>query len=74
MPEIAGRRYEMIVGTDVATRDGEFLELYDGEEQVLEVFYSDIDGSTTFTAYRQDLPLLVVEWAIAEAKARLTPR
>jgi hypothetical protein len=74
MPEIAGRQYKMIVGSDVSERDGMFLELYDdNEESILEVFYSDADGSLTFTAWRQDLPLAVVEWAIAEGKCRLIP-
>ncbi|HEY0646757.1 hypothetical protein [Phenylobacterium sp.] len=73
MPEIAGRQYEVIVGSDVAERDGMYLELYDAAEQILEVFYSDADGSMTFSAFRSDLPLAVVEWAIAEGKARLIP-
>jgi len=73
MPEIAGRQYEVIVGSDVAERDGMYLELYDAAEQILEVFYSDADGSMTFSAFRSDLPLVVVEWAIAEGKTRLMP-
>ena len=63
MPEIGGRKYDVIVGSDVAERDGMYLELYDEAEQILEVFYSDADGSMTFSGYRQDLPLDVVEWA-----------
>ncbi len=73
MPEIGGQQYDVIVGSDVATRDGMYLELYEATEQILEIFYSDVDGSMTLTAYRQDLPLGVVEWAIAEGKARLIP-
>jgi len=73
MPEIAGRKYRAVVGSDVSARDGMFLELYDAEEQLLEVFYDDGNGEMTFTAYREDLPLPVVEWAIAEGKARLIP-
>jgi len=73
MPEIAGRQYEVIAGSDPPESDGMYLELYEAAEQLLEVFYSDADGSMTFSAYRQDLPLVVVEWAIAEGKARLTP-
>jgi len=73
MPEIAGDTYEVIVGSDGTERDGMYLELYEGADQLLEVFYSDVDGSMTFSSYRQDLPLAVVEWAIAEGKARLIP-
>lgn len=73
MPEIDGRQYELIVGSDVSERDGMYLEIYEGPDQILEVFYSDGDGSMTFSAYKQDLPLGVVEWAIAEGKVRLTP-
>jgi len=73
MPEIAGLHYEVIVGSCVAERDGMCLELYDGEDLLLEVFYSDVDGAMTFSAFQQDLPLAVVEWALAEGKARLMP-
>jgi len=52
---------------------GMYLEISDGAEQLIEVFYSDADGLMTFSAYRQDLPLALVEWAIAEGKSRLTP-
>lgn len=73
MPEIGGRRYEVIIGSEVTERDGMYLELHEAAEHILEVFYSDVDGSMTFSAFRTDLPLEVVEWAIAEGKARLTP-
>ncbi len=73
MPEIGGRQYDVVVGNDVSTRDGMYLELYEAGDQIIEVFFSDTDGSMTLSAYRQDLPLIVVEWAIAEGKARLTP-
>ena len=73
MPKLDGREYEVVVGSDVSDRDGMYLELYEAEEQLLEIFYSDADGTMTFTAYRHDLPLAVVEWAIVEGRARLTP-
>jgi len=63
----------MVVGSDVSERNGMFLELYDAEDLILEIFYSDTDGSMTLSAYRPDLPLSVVEWAIAEGKIRLIP-
>lgn len=73
MPEIAGRQYEVIVGSDVAERDGLYLELNGAGEQIVQVFYSDADGLMTFTAFKTDLPLVAVEWAIAEGEARLIP-
>jgi len=73
MPEIDGRTYDAAVGSDVSSRDGMFLEIWDGEDLIIVVFYSDADGTMTFTAYREDLPLPVVEWAIVEGKARLVP-
>jgi len=72
MPEIQGRQYDVIVGSDVAERDGMSLEVYEGEALMLKIFYSDADGSMTFSAHQQDLPLAVVEWAIGEGKRRLT--
>ena len=65
------------MGSDVADRDGMYLELNDGSMETMplgEVFYSDIDGSMTATTYGNDLPLDAVEWMIAEAKRRLPPR
>ncbi|MCC4293519.1 hypothetical protein [Brevundimonas aurantiaca] len=69
--------YELVMGSDVADRDGMYLELNDGSMETMplgEVFYSDIDGSMTATTYGNDLPLDAVEWMIAEAKRRLPPR
>lgn len=56
MPEIAGQQYEVLTGSDVTKRDGMYLELYDGAEQILEVFHSDADGAMTFSAFRPDTP------------------
>ena len=73
MPEIDQERYQAMIGSDTSDRDGMYLEVWEAKEQLLEVFYSDLDGAMTFTAYRPDIPLHVVEWAIAEAKGRLPP-
>lgn len=73
MIETTGQGYEVTVGSEVQ-RDGMYLEVEDGAKTVLaEVFYSDCDNSMTFTGYRADLPLPLVEWLIAHAKERLTP-
>lgn len=51
-----------------------YLEVEDDAKAVLaEVFYSDRDSSMTFTGYRANLPLPLVEWLIVHAKERLTP-
>ena len=69
-----GRPYELLFGSDVQ-RDGVYLELNDvsgpSPAVVLFAFYSDIDGRTTFTAYREDVPLEAVEWFTSEARRRL---
>lgn len=73
MIEILGQSYGVTVGSDIQ-RDGMYLEVEDNAKAVLaEVFYSDRDNSMTFTSYRADLPLPLVEWLIAHAKERLTP-
>ena len=73
MIEILGQSYAVTVGSDIQ-RDGMYLEVEDNAKVALaEVFYSDRDNSMTFTGYRTDLPLPLVEWLIAHAKERLTP-
>jgi hypothetical protein len=69
--------YELVMGSDVAERDGMYLELNDGLMETMplaEVFYSDIDGSMSVTTFGNSLPLDTVEWMIAEAKRCLPPR
>lgn len=49
-----------------------YLEVEDDAKAVVaEVFYSDRDHSMTFTGYRANLPLPLVEWLIGHAKERL---
>jgi hypothetical protein len=73
MIEVLGQSYGVTVGSDIQ-RNGMYLEVDDGAKSVpAEVFYSDCDNSMTFTSYRADLPLPLVEWMIAYAKERLTP-
>lgn len=71
------RTYELVMGSDVADRDGMYLELNDGSIEAMplaEVFYSDIDGSLRVSTFGNSLPLDTVEWMIAEAKRRLPPQ
>ncbi len=74
--QFRGREYELIRASDVG-RDGMWMEcnaLDDpGVQPVVAVFYSDTDGTMTFSAYRADLPLDLIEWVIAAAREGLPP-
>lgn len=76
MSDLDGNTYELVMGSDVAERDGMYLELSDGSMDtapLAEVFYSDVDGSMSVSTFGNSLPLDKVEWMIAEAKRRLPP-
>lgn len=74
--EFAGRRYEVLLASDVVD-DGVALEMSDvtdaSPELVLFAFYSDADGEMTFSAFREELPFEAVEWFVGEARRRLPP-
>ena len=69
--EHLGRRYGIYMASDVH-RDGMGLELMDETERphalVLEVFFSDADGAMTLTAYREAIPLELVEEVTSQAR------
>ena len=69
-----GREYHCDVGSDVQ-RDGMYIEVAETQDgpEILEVFYSDETGEMSFTAYRSDIPLELVEWAALTARERLIP-
>ena len=69
---VKGIDYEAIRASDV-DRDGMALEISQSGSEVLEIFYADNSGEMTLTAYRRNVPLELVEWAIASAKASLIP-
>ena len=74
MLEIDGQNYWAVIGS-VLERDGMFLEVTDTANALVAVlFYSDRDGSMTFTGHRPDVPLPLVEWMIGHGKERLPPR
>jgi hypothetical protein len=62
--EFDGRPYELVYGSD-SQRDGVYLELSDasGDEAVVivDAFRWDPDGRITFSAYREDVPLEIIE-------------
>lgn len=74
--EYGNRRYEILFGSDVIN-DGVYLELNDiteePSENLLFAFWSDVDGSFTFSAYRENLPFELVETFLKEARKRLPP-
>ena len=75
--EIRDRRYTSLLCSDV-TADGMYLEIREvtdeGERAVADVFYSDQSHDMVFTAYRENIPLKLVEWLIQKAKTDLPPR
>ena len=74
MVEFNGRQYEIARASDVIN-DGMCLELNDvttgARELVLDVYHSDATGEMAVSAHREDLPLELVEWFLAEARRRL---
>lgn len=69
----AGVEYRYVLGSDLV-RDGMYVEVSDFRNEtpaILEIFYSDATHAMTVSLYTQDVPLDVVEWAIAVAKERL---
>jgi hypothetical protein len=71
--EYGGRTYEIVFGSDVV-RDGVFLELTDwtGAEPkiILEAFWSDAIGTFTVYACCTDLPFVVLDHFVQEARRR----
>jgi hypothetical protein len=72
--KVRGRDVVYTMGSD-NQRDGMYLMLFHAgdpyEAAIAEVFYSDVDGAMSFSAFEPDLPLDVVEWLIDEAHKRL---
>lgn len=72
--EQEGRKFEFIRGSDVIN-DGMYLEVWNDEEPkelMLFAFWSDADGSFTFTALQNNLPFALVERFIEVARQDLT--
>lgn len=69
---IDGRKFRFLRSSDLE-RDGLCLEAHEDDKQVAEVFYSDVDRSTTFTAFANDLPTALVLYMVTEGLAQITP-
>ena len=74
--QIAGRKYRLYRSSD-NERDGMALELMDettsSHALVMEVFYSDVDGAFSFSSFRNEVPLELVELLISNARVSLPP-
>ena len=72
--KVRGRDVSYTMGSD-NLRDGMYLMLFHSDDPheaaIAEVFYSDQNGTMTFSAFEKNLPLDVVEWLIEEAHKRL---
>ena len=72
--EIGGRRYTTLLCSDVDA-DGMYLELREvtdeGQPAVADIFYSDQTHEKVLSAYRENIPLGLVEWLIERARERL---
>ncbi len=80
--EHGGQRYELIRGSDTV-RDGLYIELseYIPSQSkfidtsywkvILYTFRSDVDGSVTFSCYKEEIAFHLVEIFMAEVKKQL---
>ena len=62
----------VVVASDVCDRDGIGIELYFGNEMLMEVFRDDARREREITLYRNNLPLSVVEFGIHQFKQEVT--
>ncbi|MFN9730182.1 MAG: hypothetical protein ACK59M_06900 [Pseudomonadota bacterium] len=60
-----------VVASDVSQRDGIGIEVYLDGELILELFRDDTRHTREVTAYRRDIPLEIVEQAIARFKKEI---
>lgn len=71
--EFDGKRYASVRGSDIQ-RDGMYLEVHEadgGARAILEVFYSDAKHRFTLSLFAENVPVELVEMAIATARADL---
>lgn len=60
---VSGLRF--VVVSDVSDRDGKGIEVYRGSQLLIEVFRDDSKRTREVTLWEKDLPLEIVEEAIA---------
>lgn len=62
---------KVVVASDVSTRDGIGVEIYIGDELVLEIFRDDTKKSREVTLYKRDVPLELIEESISIFKKEI---
>ena len=62
---------KVVVASDVNTRDGIGVEIYMGDELVLEIFRDDTKKSREVTLYKRDVPLELIEESISIFKKEI---
>lgn len=60
-----------VVASDVGNRDGIGIEIYSGNEMLLEVFRDDTKKTREVTLYKKELDLELVEQAVALFKKEI---
>jgi len=62
---------KVVVASDVSKRDGIGVEIYLGDELILEIFRDDTKRAREVTLYKRDLPLDLVEESISIFKREI---
>lgn len=62
---------EIVVASNVNERDGIGIEVYCKKELILEIFRDDSLKTRTVTAYKQDIPLELIEQSIETFKSKV---
>ena len=62
---------KVVVASDVNTRDGIGVEIYVGDELVLEIFRDDTKKSREMSLYKRDVPLELIEESISIFKKEI---
>jgi len=62
---------KVVVASDVNTRDGIGVEIYLGDELLVEIFRDDTKKSREVTLYKKDVPLELLEESISIFKKEI---
>ena len=62
---------EVVIASDVSSRDGIGVEIYQDNELIMEIFRDDTKKSREVTLYKKDLSLELVEKSIAIFKSEI---
>lgn len=62
---------KVVVASDVNTRDGIGVEIYQNDELIIEIFRDDTKKSREVTLFKRDVPLELVEESISIFKNKI---